>query len=58
MAAAGVNGALHAKTVSPDRKRGSMGMADMCGDGAPLYVVCLGLPCKVETRFESSASRS
>jgi hypothetical protein len=24
----------------------SMGMVDVCGDGVPLYVVCLGLPCK------------
>jgi hypothetical protein len=27
----------------------SMGMVDMCGDGVPLHVVCLGLPCKVKT---------
>jgi hypothetical protein len=26
-----------------------MGTADVCGDGVPLHVVCLGLPCKVET---------
>jgi hypothetical protein len=31
---------------------------NVCGDGVPRHVVCLGLPCKVETRFESSASRS
>jgi hypothetical protein len=31
---------------SVDRK--SMGMVDMCGDGVPLHVVCLGLPCKVK----------
>jgi hypothetical protein len=37
----------------------SMGTVDVCGgDGVPLHVVCLGLPCKVKTRFESSASRS
>jgi hypothetical protein len=36
----------------------SMGTVDVCGDGVPHHVVCLGLPCKVETRFESSASRS
>jgi hypothetical protein len=36
----------------------SMGMVDVCGDRVPLHVVCLGLPCKVKTRFESSASRS
>jgi hypothetical protein len=36
---------------------GSMGMADVCGDGVPLHVVCLGLPCKVKTRFDLSASR-
>jgi hypothetical protein len=35
-----------------------MGTVDMCGDGVPLHVVCLGLPCKVKTRFELSASRS
>jgi hypothetical protein len=22
--------------------------ADVCGDGVPLHVVCLGLPCKVK----------
>jgi hypothetical protein len=38
--------------------RESMGTTDVCGDGVPLHVVCLGLPCKVKTRFESSASRS
>jgi hypothetical protein len=43
-AAAGVSGALHAKVVS--------------GDGVPLHLVCLGLPCKDKTRFKSSASRS
>jgi hypothetical protein len=36
----------------------SMGTVDMCGDGVPRHVMCLGLPCKVETRFKSSASRS
>jgi hypothetical protein len=36
----------------------SMGMVDVCGDGVPLHVVCLGLPCKAKTRFELSASRS
>jgi hypothetical protein len=36
----------------------SMGTIDMCGDGVPLYVVCLGLPCNVKTQFESFASRS
>jgi hypothetical protein len=36
----------------------SMGTVDVCGDGVPLHVVCLGLPCKVKTRFESPASRS
>jgi hypothetical protein len=35
-----------------------IGTVDMCGDGVPLHVVCLGLPCKVKTRFELSASRS
>jgi hypothetical protein len=35
----------------------SMGTIDMCGDGVPLHVVCLGLPCKVKTRFELSPSR-
>jgi hypothetical protein len=36
----------------------SMGTVDVCGDGVPRHVVCLGLPCKDKTRFESSASRS
>jgi hypothetical protein len=36
----------------------SMGTVDVCGDGVPLHVVCLVLPCKVKTQFESSASRS
>ena len=35
----------------------SMGTIDMCGDGVPLHVACLGLPCKVKTRFELSSSR-
>jgi hypothetical protein len=38
--------------------RESMGTADVCGDGVPQHVVCLGLNCKVKTRFELSASRS
>jgi hypothetical protein len=25
----------------------SMGTVDVCGDGVPLHVMCLGLPCKV-----------
>jgi hypothetical protein len=28
--------------------RGSMGTVDVCGDGVPLQVVCLGLPRKVK----------
>jgi hypothetical protein len=36
----------------------SMGTVVVCVDGVPLHVMCLGLPCKVKTRFESSASRS
>jgi hypothetical protein len=35
-----------------------METVDVCGDGVPHHVVCLGLPCKVKTRFKSSASRS
>jgi hypothetical protein len=35
-----------------------MGTVDVCGDGVPHHVICLGLPCKVKTRFESSASHS
>jgi hypothetical protein len=35
-----------------------MGTVDMCGGGVPRHVVCLGLPYKFETRFESFASRS
>jgi hypothetical protein len=42
--ASGVSGALHAKAVSPGRERGINGTADVCGDGVPLHVVCLGLP--------------
>jgi hypothetical protein len=38
--------------------RESMGTVDVCGDGVPLHVMCLGLPCKVKTQFESSASCS
>jgi hypothetical protein len=52
----GTIGALYAKVVSPVLL--SMGTTDMCGDGVPLNVVCLGLPFKVKTRFESSGSRS
>jgi hypothetical protein len=58
MAAAEVGGALHAKAVSPGRERGIDGTVDVCGDGVPLHVVWLGLPCTVKTRFESSVSRS
>jgi hypothetical protein len=25
----------------------SMWTVDVCGDGVPLHIVCLGLPCKV-----------
>jgi hypothetical protein len=46
-AAAGVSGALYAKTVSPSCEQESMGTVDMCGDGVHLHVGCLGLPCKV-----------
>jgi hypothetical protein len=28
--------------------RESMGTIDVCGDGVPLHVLCLGLPCKVK----------
>jgi hypothetical protein len=38
--------------------RESMGTADVCEDGVPYHVVCLGLPCKVKTRFELSSSCS
>jgi hypothetical protein len=58
-AAAGVNRALYAKVVSPDLLLGNRWGRLICvGDGVPLHVVCLGLPCKVKTRFESSASRN
>jgi hypothetical protein len=40
------------------RTGGSMGTVDVCGDGVPLHVMCLVLPCKVKTQFESSASHS
>jgi hypothetical protein len=46
------------KVVGPGRERGSMGTVNVCGDRVPLHVVYLGLPCKVKTRFELSASRS
>jgi hypothetical protein len=46
------------KAVDLGRERGSMGTVDMSGDGVPLHVVCLCLPCNVRTRFESSTSRS
>jgi hypothetical protein len=36
----------------------SMRTVDMCGGGVPRHVVCLGLPCKVKTRFKLSASCS
>jgi hypothetical protein len=29
-----------------------MGMVDVCGDGVPLHVVCLGLPCKDENSIQ------
>jgi hypothetical protein len=32
--------------------RESMGTVDMCGDGVPLHVVCLGLPCKVKNSIQ------
>jgi hypothetical protein len=58
MAAAGVSGALYAKAVSPGRKWGIDGDGWHVWDGVPWHVVCLGLPCKDKTRFESSASLS
>jgi hypothetical protein len=42
--------------LSVDRK--SMGTVEVCGYRVPCHVMCLGLPCKVKTQFESSASRS
>jgi hypothetical protein len=35
-----------------------MGTVDVCVDGVPLHVVCLGLPHKVKAQFESPASHS
>jgi hypothetical protein len=35
------------KAVRPSRERGIDGTIDVCGDGVPLHIVCLGLPCKV-----------
>jgi hypothetical protein len=50
--------ALYAKAVSPVLLPGNRwGRLTCVGDGVPLHVVCLGLPCKVKIRFESSASR-
>jgi hypothetical protein len=46
-AATEVSGALYAKAVCPGREWESMGTVDVCGDGVPLIVMCLGLPCKV-----------
>jgi hypothetical protein len=40
--------------LSVDRE--SMGTVDVCGDEVPRHVMCLGLPCKVKTQFELSAS--
>jgi hypothetical protein len=57
-AAAGVSGALYAKSVRPGRERGIDGDGWHVWVGVPWHVVCLGLPCKDKTRFESSASRS
>jgi hypothetical protein len=57
-AVAGVSGALYAKALSLGPNGELMGTIDVCGDRVPLHVMCLGLPCKVKTRFESSASRS
>jgi hypothetical protein len=55
----GTIGALYAKVVSPVLLPGKRwGRLTCVGDGVPLYVVCLGLPCMVKTRFESSTSRS
>jgi hypothetical protein len=31
-----------------------MGTVDMCGDGVPLHVVCLGLPCKDKKKLDSN----
>jgi hypothetical protein len=59
MAAAGDNWSIVRQGREPSYvARESMGTADVCGDGVPLHVMCLGLPCKVKTRFESSASHS
>jgi hypothetical protein len=57
-AAAGVSGALYAKAVRPGHERGIDGDGWHVWVEVPWHVVCLGLPCKDKTRFESSASRS
>jgi hypothetical protein len=44
--AVGVSEALYAKAVSPSAGGESMGTVDVCGDGVPRHVMCLGLPCK------------
>jgi hypothetical protein len=36
----------------------SMVMVDVCADGVRLLVMCLSLPCKIKTLFESSAYHS
>jgi hypothetical protein len=44
----GISGTLYANDSGPCSADGeSMGTVDVCGNGVPLRVVCLGLPCKV-----------
>jgi hypothetical protein len=58
-AAAGDNWSIVCQGREPcSVARESMGTVVVCGDGVPRHVVCLGFPCKVETPFESSPSRS
>jgi hypothetical protein len=43
------SGALYAKGVGSDLLPGNRWAVDVCGDGVPLHIRCLGLPCKVKT---------
>jgi hypothetical protein len=58
MAVAEVSGALYAKAVSPGREWGINGDGWYVWGRIAIHVKCLGLVCKVKTRFKSTASRS
>jgi hypothetical protein len=54
----GTIGALYAKAVSPILLLGNRWVRLTCVGTECPFVMCLGLPCNVKTRFESTASRS